>query len=135
MPTKQINMHGKLYDLLDEVERNKEFAQIRAQEIRDDGQVAFLNPRKRKGQETVYYIYIADKTIRKKRESKIKSEVEAELIEIADEQVQEAIENLEKNLKICPICGEGFEPKNSRHIYDTKECAKEAKKLRKLKIK
>ena len=65
MPSKTINMHGKLYDLLDEQIRVKKVAQAKAQEIRDNGQVAFLNPQKRKDKETNYWIYVADKSVRR----------------------------------------------------------------------
>ena len=65
MPSKTINMHGKLYDLLDEKVRVKKVAQTKAQEIRDGGQVAFLNPQKRKDKETNYWIYVADKSVRR----------------------------------------------------------------------
>jgi len=64
MPAKSINMHGKIYSLADEIERSKVLAQKFAQEIREQGRVAFLNPAKRKGQETVYYVYVADKSLR-----------------------------------------------------------------------
>jgi len=64
MPAKTINMHGKIYSLVDEIERTKVLAQKFAQEIREQGRVAFLNPAKRKGQETVYYVYVAEKSLR-----------------------------------------------------------------------
>lgn len=65
MPSKTINMHGKLYDLLDEKIRVKKVAQTKAQEIRDGGKVAFLNPQKRKDKETNYWIYVAEKSARR----------------------------------------------------------------------
>jgi len=65
MPSKQINMHGKLYDLLDDKIRIKKVAQTKAEEIRNGGQVAFLNPQKRKDKETNYWIYVADKSVRR----------------------------------------------------------------------
>jgi len=65
MPSKTINMHGKIYDLLDEQIRVKKVAQTKAQEIRDGGQVAFLNPQKRKDKETNYWIYVANKSERR----------------------------------------------------------------------
>ena len=65
MPSETINMHGKIYNLFDEKIRVKEVAQTKAQEIRDGGQVAFLNPQKRKDKETNYWIYIADKSVRR----------------------------------------------------------------------
>ena len=65
MPSKTINMHGKIYTLLDEKIRVKKVAQIKAQEIRDASQVAFLNPQKRKDKETNYWIYVAEKSIRR----------------------------------------------------------------------
>jgi len=64
MPAKTINMHGKIYDLADEKSRNKLQAQKFAAEIREQGKVAFLNPQKKKGQETKYFIYQAEKSIR-----------------------------------------------------------------------
>jgi len=64
MPAKTINMHGKIYSLVDEQIRTKLQAQKFAQEIREQGSVAFLNPAKRKGQETTYYVYMADKSLR-----------------------------------------------------------------------
>ena len=64
MPAKTINMHGKIYDLADEKSRTKLQAQEFAAEIRTQGKVAFLNPQKKKGQETKYYVYEAEKSIR-----------------------------------------------------------------------
>jgi len=64
MPAKSINMHGKIYNLYDEIERTKIQAQKFAQEIREQGKVAFLNPLKRKNKETVYMIYVAEKSVR-----------------------------------------------------------------------
>lgn len=64
MPSETINMHGKIYDLLDNIERTKDQAQEKAIEIRANGQVAFLNPQKRKDKQTNYWIYTADKAIR-----------------------------------------------------------------------
>ena len=75
MPSKTINMHGKIYDLLDEQIRVKKVAQVKAQEIRDGGQVAFLNPQKRKDKETNYWIYIAEKTTRRSSRKNISSKV------------------------------------------------------------
>jgi len=65
MPSETINMHGKIYDLLDEKIRVKKVAQTKAQEIRDNGQVAFLNPQKRKDKETNFWIYVAEKSVRR----------------------------------------------------------------------
>lgn len=65
MPSETINMHGKIYTLLDEKIRVEKVAQIKAQEIRDGGQVAFLNPQKRKDKETNYWIYVAEKSVRR----------------------------------------------------------------------
>ena len=64
MPAKTINMHGKIYNLADEKSRNKLQAQKFAAEIREQGKVAFLNPQKKKGQETNYFVYQAEKSIR-----------------------------------------------------------------------
>jgi len=64
MPAKSINMHGKIYDLTDEKLRTKIQAQKFASEIREKGKVAFLNPIIRKGQETMYSIYQAEKSTR-----------------------------------------------------------------------
>ena len=64
MPAKTINMHGKIYDLADEKSRSKLQAQKFAAEIREQGKVAFLNPQKKKGQETNYFVYKAEKSIR-----------------------------------------------------------------------
>jgi len=75
MPSKQINMHGKIYDLLDEKIRIKKIAQTKAQEIRDNGQVAFLNPQKRKDQETNYWIYVAEKTARRSSKKSVSSKL------------------------------------------------------------
>ena len=64
MPAKSINMHGKIYDLADEKSRTKDGALKLASEIRQQGKVAFLNPIKRKGQETMYCVYQAEKAVR-----------------------------------------------------------------------
>jgi len=64
MPAKTINMHGKIYDLADEKSRTKVQALKFAAEIREQGKVAFLNPQKKKGQETNYFVYQAEKSIR-----------------------------------------------------------------------
>ena len=64
MTAKTINMHGKIYDLADEKARTKEGALKFAAEIRTHGKVAFLNPQKKKGQETMYFVYQAEKSER-----------------------------------------------------------------------
>lgn len=77
MVAPKINMHGKIYDLYDEIDRSQVEAKKKLAEIHGEGLRAFLNPRKRKDQETTYYIYTAKPTPRKPRESKLK-EVEVE---------------------------------------------------------
>ena len=70
-PTKSINMHGKLYKLSDETLRTQAAARTKAIRLRKQGKVAFLNPVKRKGQITKYYVYEAPKAKRKIRVGKI----------------------------------------------------------------
>lgn len=70
MVAPKINMHGKIYDLLDEIDRPVKEAKAKLAEIHAKGKRAFLNPRKRKNLETTYYIYTADPTPRKPREVK-----------------------------------------------------------------
>ena len=65
MPTKSINMHGKLYKLSDQTLRTQAAAKSKAAKLRKQGKVAFLNPVKRKGQITKYYVYEALKAKRK----------------------------------------------------------------------
>jgi len=150
MTTQKINMHGKEYTLFDEVIRTKDQAKQKASEIREAGQVAFLNPRKRKDLETTYYIYVAEKAVRKKKESKpitpkkltqkIDNQVNISPEEIdefisggieSDEvEALEAIDEVENGFKLCPICQTSFKPKNSRQIYDKKECSNQAKALK-----
>jgi len=72
MVAPKINMHGKIYDLYDDVDRSQVDAKAELVKIHATGKRAFLNPRKRKDQKTTYYIYIADPTPRKPRESKLK---------------------------------------------------------------
>ena len=77
MVAPKINMHGKIYDLYDEIDRSQVEAKKKLVEIHGEGLRAFLNPRKRKDQETTYYIYTAKPTPRKPREVKTKeAEVE-----------------------------------------------------------
>ena len=64
MTAKTINMHGKIYDLADEKSRTKVGALKFAAEIRTQGKVAFLNPQKKKGQETMYFVYQAERSER-----------------------------------------------------------------------
>ena len=64
MPTKSINMHGKIYDLADKKIRTKLQAQKFAGEIREKGKVAFLNPSIKKGKQTTYFVYEAEKSVR-----------------------------------------------------------------------
>lgn len=138
MTTQKINMHGKEYTLFDEVIRTKDQAQKAASEIREAGQVAFLNPRKRKDLETTYYIYVAEKAVRKKKESKVSEKPAQEMdnqINISAEEVDEfisgevleALDEFQNGFKLCPICQTSFKPKNSRQIYDKKECSNQAK--------
>lgn len=70
MVAPKINMHGKIYDLYDEVDRTQVDAKKELDLIHKTGKRAFLNPRKRKDQETTYYIYTAKPTPRKPREVK-----------------------------------------------------------------
>lgn len=108
MPSKTINMHGKLYDLLDEKIRVKKVAQTKAQEIRDNGQVAFLNPQKRKDKETNYWIYVADKSVRRTSSRKnVSIKILLEEYEKGTQsfikwikEVQKAQEQVSKNLPI-----------------------------------
>jgi len=65
MPTKSINMHGKRYNLSDETIRTQAAARTKATRLRKQGKVAFLNPVKRKGKPTKYYVYEALKGKRK----------------------------------------------------------------------
>lgn len=71
MAAKTINMHGKIYDLVDEKVRTKEQALKFAAEIRTQGKVAFLNPQKKKGKEINYFIYQAEKSIRISRKKSV----------------------------------------------------------------
>ena len=103
MPSKTINMHGKLYDLLDEQIRVKKVAQAKAQEIRDNGQVAFLNPQKRKDQETNYWIYVADKSVRRASSRKsISSKILLEEFKKGSESFGKFMKELEKLQKEVP---------------------------------
>ena len=70
MVAPKINMHGKIYDLYDEIDRSQVDAKAELVKIHTTGKRAFLNPRKRKNQETTYYIYTADPTPRKAPEPK-----------------------------------------------------------------
>lgn len=97
MPSKTINMHGKIYDLLDDTPRNKDQALATADSIRVDGRVAFLNPQKRKGQETNYWIYVADKTVRRVGSRKsISSKILLEEYKKGSESFGKFMDNLEK---------------------------------------
>jgi len=71
MPAKTINMHGKIYDLVDEKIRTKEQALKFADEIRTQGKVAFLNPQKKKGIAINYFIYQAEKSVRVSRKKSV----------------------------------------------------------------
>ncbi len=65
MVAPKINMHGKIYDLYDEIDRSQVEAKKELAKIHGTGMRAFLNPRKRKNQETTYYIYTAKPSERK----------------------------------------------------------------------
>lgn len=103
MPSKTINMHGKLYDLLDEKIRVKEIAQKKAQEIRDAGQVAFLNPQKRKDKETNYWIYVADKTARRSSRKSVSSKLLLEEYKKGTQSFNKFMDELEKAQKPAEI--------------------------------
>lgn len=75
MVAPKINMHGKIYDLLDEIDLPQKEAKAKLAEVHKSGKRAFLNPRKRKNMETTYYIYTAEPTPRKPRETKKEPEV------------------------------------------------------------
>lgn len=94
MVASKINMHGKIYDLLDEVDRPVKEAKAKLAEIHATGKRAFLNPRKRKNFETTYYIYTADPTPRKVSEPK--------KVEINEEVVEKTKKNEKKNGKKVP---------------------------------
>lgn len=72
MTAPKINMHGKIYDLYDEVDRPQKEAKAELVKIHATGKRAFLNPRKRKNFETTYFIYTANPTPRKAPTSKPK---------------------------------------------------------------
>lgn len=67
LPTKSIDMHGQIYGLKDGIPRTQIQAQALAAKLRKEGKIAFLNPRKRKGQKTVYFVYQGVKAIRKRK--------------------------------------------------------------------
>lgn len=71
MPAPTINMHGKIYDLVDEKVRTKEQALKFADEIRTQGKVAFLNPQKKKGKAINHFIYQAEKSVRVSRKKSV----------------------------------------------------------------
>jgi len=96
MPSEKINMHGKIYQLLDNVERNKQQAQDKATEVRKSGMVAFLNPAKRKDKETVYFIYEAEKSVRSRSRKSISSKLLLEEYKKGSESFDKFMKELEK---------------------------------------
>ena len=88
MVNKEINMHGRLYQLHDEIERTKEDAQQVASDIRDKGMICFLNPRKRKNIETTYFIYSAQKAERKPKKPKTTIVVDGSLLTAEVDEVE-----------------------------------------------
>ena len=163
MVAPKINMHGKIYLLHDEVERNLQDALDEMIVIRSQGKVAFKNPRKRKDAPDTFYIYEAEKSVRVYKERgknksvlvkilleeyekgevsflkwmetlkpEVVEEVKSTVQEINTEIVEPEIE-VSKEMKICPICENEFEPKNSRQIYCSKECSKTSKQVKPIK--
>jgi len=65
MPTNSINMHGKKYTLVDQTARTQTAARTKAAQLRKQGKVAFLNPQKKKGKAPKYFVYQAQKAVRK----------------------------------------------------------------------